>query len=72
MIAAKKTKAHCVLYARLSHFNYSLTNVSRGLYCHLIYQVPIFLKLVAAPLNQATKSVYNTRIRRNHVPLLNK
>ena len=50
---------------------YSLTNVSRGLQCYLISQVPIFLKLVVASLNHAIKSVYNTRIRRNHVPLLN-
>ena len=40
--------------------------------CHFISQVSIFLKLVEVPLNHAIKSVYNTRIRRNHVPLLNK
>ena len=63
----------CVFCMRVFHtLIYSLTNVSSGLQCHLISQIPVFLKLVAAPLNHAMKSVYNTRISRNHVPLLNK
>ena len=70
--SSEKNKG-CVFCIRVCHtLIYSLTNVSRGLQCHLIPQLPIFLKLVAAPLNHAIKSVYSTRINRNHVPLLNK
>ena len=49
----------CVFCTRVWHtLIYSLTNVSSGLQCHLISQIPVFLKLVAAPLNHAMKSVY--------------